>query len=121
MSELSTEDKADAINATIHGLCGFEVTECPIHLRYDCCGRTGPLNYCGSLNAMHIAEETIIKRGLTEEYTDNLERICYINRSGITYDKYTEGVGDGHVEWFHATAIQRAEALIDTLSLPDAP
>lgn len=40
---------SDEQNATIHGMLGYEVSECPIHHMFSCCGRTPPANYTHDL------------------------------------------------------------------------
>lgn len=81
------------------------------------CHRSDVPDYLNDLNAMHEAEKVLIAQGLTEDYTDHLERICYIERAEISFESYQEGVGWGHNEWFHATAAQRAEAFLRTLNI----
>lgn len=77
---------------------------CPIHLGFECCGQTVP-DYLRDLAAMWTVEELLLTRSLNAQndelwvnYTFNLIWLC-----------------GGATIFFHATAAQRAEALLKTI------
>jgi hypothetical protein len=63
-------------------------------------------NYLGDLNAMHAAEEK-----LTDEQQRNY--FCFALHDAVNGSEYF----DGHKWYAHASAAQRAEAFLRTLSL----
>ena len=71
-------------------------------------------NYCNDLNAMHEAEKVLSERQCVD-YVDTLNSI----QAYATADDTIEEVPFYPCEhmWFHATALQRAEAFLRTLGL----
>jgi hypothetical protein len=61
--------------------------------------RSGPPNYSGDLNAMHEAEETLIKD------------------DPHAYGCYSSNLYEDYENFIHLTAAQRAEAFLKTLNL----
>lgn len=84
--------------------CGKK--RCPVHLGFECCGQTVP-DYLHDLNAMHEVEKGLMGVG-------PLRRTRCLTYSDLLYQITRRNPRDD--EWvFHATAAERAEALLKTI------
>ena len=63
-------------------------------------------NYCGDLNAMHEAEESIKDEDQQIAYMTNLSNLCFGSGDQST---------DTHWNYIHAPAHKRAKAFLQTL------
>lgn len=106
------------INIAIAEACGWKLTpyqSASLQVRADVPFWTDGQRFCqvehlpdfvNDLNAMHESEKILWKKGCATEYLTQLAKL-----------KETEVGGDGFMEAICATARQRAEAFLKTLSL----
>lgn len=108
------------INIAIAESVGWQEKEiakkcsCPDCQGYECCrwDFTEMPNYCADLNAMHDVEKSLNTREMAWKYLLHLERLMAVTYGlARTQSKYPLQ-GDS----LHATARQRAEAYLRTIS-----